>query len=541
MKKYTSWLGVMMVLMVAVCGAAALPARINSGNTMLTGQVLQKEADVVTLNLGELTALQTPESALSTSLLPSDLTGAVRLSAVHMVPDRQAWSDLPQAFVSWQRDTVLDLGEAACFTLDENGNMKETSPDTIVPQDILNVSIGQGNTPVTVFVLSGIPKSDADTTTLQGTAAALIEENTRKTGGEYESTATDENALRIASADVSLRNVRINKSGGDGSDADAGDRYGMNAALLATGGARLTFTKGVVDSAAAGGSGIFGHGTGTTLHLLDGTVTTTGDHAEGLQAAGGADLQTQDMTVITAGDYSAVLRAENGTLEVNGGTYTSGGYHSPVLFAAGNARLRNAELTANNSEAVVLRGASISLENCDLRGNMRNTANLDQENTHTVLICGGPGQGSASFSMTGGSLTSQNGAVFRATDTECEISLERVDITNTGDNTLLRAEGTEDNAGAAVRLTARRQTLEGNLVVDGCSAVYLTLQESSVFHGAVLPAADGEPAGSTSVQIARGCTWSLTADSTVDSLENEGTIQYNGYSITLGDGTVLTS
>lgn len=530
----------MMVLMVAVCGATALPAHSNSGNTLLTGQVLQKQANKVTLNLGELTTLQTPESALSASLLP----GTVRVSAAHLLPEAQSWSDVPKAFVSWQRDTILDLAKAECFTLDENGNMKEATPETIAPQDILNVTIGDGNTPVTVFVLSGVSKSDVDTTTLQGTAAALIEENTHKTGGEYESAATDENALRITSADVSLRNVRVNKSEGDGSDVAAGDRYGMNAALLATGGARLTFTKGTVDSAAAGGSGIFGHGTGTTVQLRDGTVTTTGNYAEGIQVTGGADMQAQNMTVITAGDTSAVLRAENGSLEANGGTYTSGGYHSPVLFAAGNVCLRNAQLTANNSEAIVLKGPyTVSLENCDLHGNMGNTSGFTWGNGYTILLCGenAPVQDTASLSMAGGSLTSQSGAVFCATDTDCEINLERVDITNTGSNTLLRAEGTDGNAGATVSLTARRQTLEGNLVVDGCSAVCLTLQESSVFHGAVLPAADGEPAGSTSIHIDRGCTWSLSADTRVDTLENEGTIQYNGYSITLGDGTVLTS
>lgn len=536
MKKYTSWLGVMMVMVAAVCGAAALPARTNSGNTLLTGQVMQKQANKVTLNLGELTALQTPENALSGSLLP----GTIRVSAAHPLPEAQSWSEAPKAFVSWQRDTILDLGEAECFILDENGDMKETSPETIAPQDILNVAVGEGNIPVTVFVLSGVSKSDADTTTLQGTAAALIEENTHKTGGEYESAATDENALRITSADVSLRNVRVNKSEGDGSDVAAGDRYGMNAALLATGGARLTFTKGVVDSAAVGGSGIFGHGSGTTVQLRDGTVTTTGNYAEGIQVTGGADMQARNMTVITAGDTSAVLRAENASLEANGGTYTSGGYHSPALFAAGTVRLRNAQLTANNSEAIVLKGPyTVSLENCNLSGNM--AADLAQETTHTVLICGGSGQGTSSFAMTGGSLTSQNGAVFCATDTDCEITLERVDITNTGGNTLLRAEGTSDSAGAVVSLTACGQTLEGNLVVDNYSTLHLNLHDSSLLCGAVLPAANGEPAGSTSVHIDRGCTWSLTADSTVDTLENEGTVQYNGYSITLSDGTVLTA
>lgn len=36
-----------------------------------------------------------------------------------------------------------------------------------------------------------------------------------------------------------------------------------------------------------------------------------------------------------------------------------------------------------------------------------------------------------------------------------------------------------------------------------------------------------------------GCTWKLTGDCTVTSLTNNGTIDFNGYTITLADGSVL--
>lgn len=41
------------------------------------------------------------------------------------------------------------------------------------------------------------------------------------------------------------------------------------------------------------------------------------------------------------------------------------------------------------------------------------------------------------------------------------------------------------------------------------------------------------------VTIDRGCTWILTGDCTLTSLTNNGTINFNGYTITLADGTVL--
>lgn len=41
------------------------------------------------------------------------------------------------------------------------------------------------------------------------------------------------------------------------------------------------------------------------------------------------------------------------------------------------------------------------------------------------------------------------------------------------------------------------------------------------------------------ITIGEGCTWKLTGDCTVTSLTNNGTIDFNGYTITLADGSVL--
>ena len=41
------------------------------------------------------------------------------------------------------------------------------------------------------------------------------------------------------------------------------------------------------------------------------------------------------------------------------------------------------------------------------------------------------------------------------------------------------------------------------------------------------------------VTIESGCTWTLTGNCVITSLTNNGTIDFNGYTITLADGTVL--
>ena len=42
------------------------------------------------------------------------------------------------------------------------------------------------------------------------------------------------------------------------------------------------------------------------------------------------------------------------------------------------------------------------------------------------------------------------------------------------------------------------------------------------------------------VTIESGCTWTLTCNCTLSSLTNRGTINFNGYTITLTDSTVLS-
>lgn len=42
------------------------------------------------------------------------------------------------------------------------------------------------------------------------------------------------------------------------------------------------------------------------------------------------------------------------------------------------------------------------------------------------------------------------------------------------------------------------------------------------------------------VTIESGCTWTLTGNCTISSLTNNGAINFNGYTITLEDGTVLS-
>lgn len=187
-------------------------------------------------------------------------------------------------------------------------------------------------------------------------------------------------------AAVTLDGVTVDKSAGVTSNTEDGEFYGMNAALLAMNGATVTIKNATVTSSAQNGNGVFSYGSGTTVNISDSTITTTADNSGGIQTTGG------------------------GTVNVSGGAYTSNGYNSPTVYSTADITVKNANLTANNSEALVIEGKnSITLEDCYVTGNMSDTKGTSSsENVHNVMIyqsmSGDADVGTSVFSMTGGSL-----------------------------------------------------------------------------------------------------------------------------------------
>lgn len=110
-------------------------------------------------------------------------------------------------------------------------------------------------------------------------------------------------------------------------------------------------------------------------------------------------------------------------------------------------------------------------------------------------------------------------------------------------NSASRGWGTAGSNGAQIAFTADAQTLTGDIVVDSISTLSMTLKNGSVFTGTVNiteNAQNGAAVGDNAVvTVESGCTWSLTGNCTLTSLTNNGSIQFNGYTITLADGTVL--
>ena len=457
----------------------------------------------------------------------------------------------------------------------QSAEAAEISLSDIQEGDIVSITLDEDGNAASITVMSmemdgqGQPGGDEQGAPGQGgpggqsqgvdsyTAINEYIEDTTVSNETIESTGTDENAALISSgASVTLDNDTITRTSEDSKGGDNSSFYGVGAAVLATDGTAYV-KDGSVTTDAAGGAGLFAYDDGT-VYASGTTVKTTQDTSGGVHVAGGGTLYGWDLDVETNGESSAAIRSDRGggTMVLDGGNYVSNGVGSPAIYSTADIAVSNASLTANGSEAVCIEGLnSIHLYDCDLTGNM---SDLDQnDNTWTVILyqsmSGDSEVGNSTFQMDGGSLTSENDGVFYTTNTESTITLNNVDINYNDDNefflqctgnTNQRGWGQSGVNGADCHFTGISQDMQGDVIWDSISDLDFYLTEGSSLTGAVVDdesyAGEGGE-GYCNVYISADSTWTVTGDSTVSSLENEGTIvDSNGKTVTIQgtDGTV---
>lgn len=457
----------------------------------------------------------------------------------------------------------------------QSAEAAEISLSDIQEGDIVSITLDEDGNAASITVMSmemdgqGQPGCDEQGAPGQGgpggqsqgvdsyTAINEYIEDTTVSNETIESTGTDENAALISSgANVTLDNDTITRTSADSQGGDNSSFYGVGAAVLATDGTAYV-KDGSVTTDAAGGAGLFAYDDGT-VYASGTTVKTTQDTSGGVHVAGGGTLYGWDLDVETNGESSAAIRSDRGggTMVIDGGNYVSNGVGSPAIYSTADIAVSNASLTANGSEAVCIEGLnSIHLYDCDLTGNM---SDLDQnDNTWTVILyqsmSGDSEVGNSTFQMDGGSLTSENDGVFYTTNTESTITLNNVDINYNDDNefflqctgnTNQRGWGQSGVNGADCHFTGISQDMQGDVIWDSISDLDFYLTEGSSLTGAVVDdesyAGEGGE-GYCNVYVSADSTWTVTGDSTVSSLENEGTIvDGNGKTVTIQgtDGTV---
>ena len=323
-------------------------------------------------------------------------------------------------------------------------------------------------------------------------------------------------------------------------DGDEADFYGENAAIFATNQGTLTLSQMVIKTDGTHANAVFSYGEGTTVHITDSYIETSGNCSGGLMTTGGGTMNAENLTIKTSGNSSAAIRSDRGggTVTVTGGDYSTSGKGSPVIYSTADITVNNATMTSTASQGVVVEGKnSVTLNNVDLTAD-NNTKNSDKSNYYQAVMIyqsmsGDAAEGLSSFTMNGGKLTNQNGDVFFVNNTATEITLSGASITNNGDGVFLRAAaagwGNEGSNGGQVTLNAANQTIDGDMIVDDISHLNLYLKSNSSYTGAIN--SDGQ-AGEVYVEIEDGSVWTLTGDSYITSLTcGTGAIDLNGHTL----------
>ena len=562
------WMGLLLALLLTL-GAAGAETAV-SGESFV-GQVTAIQGTEVTLRggadtgdvptppQGERPEEQPPAGGEAPALPEGEVPGA--RGEAPQPPEGEAGGPPVLPGGEMGEEVTFTITNATAISVEEGGGARDGALEDITVGCFARVVFGENDTVASVTVLAsgvggfGAFGGEAD----NGSAARTLDEDGSFSGETYSSTGDDENALRVDGATVELRGAVIDKSGGASSSTENGDFYGLNAGLLALNGAQVTLADSTIFTSARNGNGAFCYGEGTQLTIVDTAITTLGDNSGGLQTAGGGATRAQNCTVKTSGASSAAIRSDRGggTVAVVGGSYETGGTGSPAIYSTADISVENATLAATASEAVVVEGKnSVRLTDCAVTGNMTGTYGDSTENIHNVMLyqstSGDAAEGLSTFAMTGGSLTANAGDMFYITNTAAEITLTGVDMAGAEGGALLRAEGNDASRGwgaagangARVTFSAVSQALEGDVVVDSISTLEFALSGGSTFNGTINIVANAQGGAAADenahVVIGEGCTWTLTGDCTISTLENHGTIVFGGFSVTLADGTVVS-
>ena len=271
---------------------------------------------------------------------------------------------------------------------------------------------------------------------------------------------------------------------------------------------------------------------------------------------GGTTIAT-NLKISTKGGSSAPIRTDRGGgwVTVKGGKYVSSGLGSPAIYSTADVKVSKATLVSKQSEGVCIEGqGSVALTNCNLTANNTNT-NGNATFYDTIMIyqsmSGDASDGTSSFTMKGGSLTSKNGHTFHVTNTAAVITLKGVEVTNSSDDVLISVcdDGWSSSSTASneATFTLNNETISGDMLVGDDSTLTVKLIGNTTYTGKTsgqITNAKGTEVsttiGTVKMAIGQNSTWVLTGDCEVTSLEGTGKIDYNGYTLTVG-GVAYTS
>lgn len=347
---------------------------------------------------------------------------------------------------------------------------------------------------------------------------------------------------------ATIDGATVTKEGGDSSNTENSEFYGVNSGILVTENSTATIKNATISTDAKGSNAVFSTGTDSKIYISDSTITTTGSSSSrGLDATYGGYIEADDVDITTQGGSCATLATDRGegTVIAKNSKLETNGTGSPVIYSTGDISIENTQGVANGSQMVVIEGKnSATVTNSTLTAS--GTGNRGETDQAGIMIyqsmSGDAGEGTGTFTAKNSNLSVQSDSkyyesapMFFVTNTDAVINLSNCKLSY-GSNTLLSSKGTsewgkEGSNGGNVTLNAENQELNGNIEIDNISTLNMNLNNSS-YEGTINK---DQTAKEINIKLDSNSKITLTGDSYITSLEDEDTsysnINFNGYKL----------
>lgn len=375
--------------------------------------------------------------------------------------------------------------------------------------------------------------------------------------GTYESSTADESPIKVSDGgNATIENAIINKSGGDSSNTENSEFYGVNSGVLTTENSTTTIKNSKITTNAKGANAVFATGENAKVYVYNTEITTNGSSSSrGLDATYGGYIEADNVKITTQGGSCATLATDRGegTVIAKNSTLETNGAGSPIIYSTGDISIENTTGTANGAQMTVIEGKNTAtITNSTLKCSGKGNRN-EVDNCGIMIyqsMSGDAGEGTGTFNSSNSTLEIASDSdyykaapFFFITNTDAVINLENNTI-KYGSGTLISAKGTSEwgksgSNGGNVTLNATNQKLTGDINADNISSVTINLTNNSSLEGTI----NGDnTAKSIVLKLDSSSTLTLTGDCYITNLEDTDSsysnINYNGHKLYV-DGTAV--
>ena len=375
------------------------------------------------------------------------------------------------------------------------------------------------------------PPADSTPTYPQG-ATYTHSSGTATITDNYSSSTQYYNVIQCTGGTLTMNGCTISKTG-DGSQGDNSSFYGNNSSIYAgaassssyqsttaASGAKIVIKNVTVNSSSKGANAVIATN-GATVEIDGITIVNNYAVSRGLHATYGGIITASNVDITTNEATSSTIATDRGggTVTVNGGTATANGSKSAVIYSTGTMSATDLVGKSASGEIAVIEGDnSIAMTNCTMTSG----------SSERGLLMMQSGSGDASgvnpvMTITGTSLTMTDSSaplLEVATCVTATCTLDNCTVTvPSGILMYVMADSQWSTSGAVGNLILSNGEYSGIVKYDTGYTANVTVNE--------------------------GAVWNLTANTTISTLVNNGTINCNGYTLTYasksGSGTINTS